>query len=68
MQKFDWNTFNATHDHADGPVSRYVHDADDFAETASEFSGNASATETIANLFCGVVVLLGLAALKLAVF
>ncbi|MBV2149969.1 hypothetical protein KRZ98_17130 [Sphingobium sp. AS12] len=43
MQKFDWNTFNATHDHEGGPISRYVHDGSDLLEygdrSQSPYSG-----------------------------
>lgn len=67
MQKFDWTTFNATHDHPDGPVSRYIHDMDDFDASMSETTEPLSGVEVILRMACALVLLLGLAALKLAV-
>ncbi|MDF0490454.1 hypothetical protein PX554_20190 [Sphingomonas sp. H39-1-10] len=67
MQKFDWNTFDATQDRSDGPVVLYAHDDEGLLSSPPEDVGRSSNAKIAANMFCAVLLCLGLVAMKLAV-
>ncbi|PKP94616.1 MAG: hypothetical protein CVT77_01900 [Alphaproteobacteria bacterium HGW-Alphaproteobacteria-16] len=67
MQKFDWNTFNATHDHDGGPISRYVHDDEAFDTMLPETAPHANSVQIIVSLVCAAIILTGMIAMKMVV-